>query len=172
MYRPFDAEKAKAGHPVVIDLNGWEQVKYLAGPDKRGTCAIEYNDEICTCYDTNLRMASVGTVEGEPVFPGDILEGIVTGYRYEVYMTADHKRAALRNVESGVPIPANGFRDLRWPVKTMNLRILYAPPPKPGMMCYLAAQSDHATWGDMLDGKRLKPISINEDGTITFEVPR
>ena len=69
--KPFNLKLAKAGHSLLFRNSKYS---YLAGPDPEGYVAVRSElGSICVRHEDQLCMASIGEVEGKPVYPGDTL---------------------------------------------------------------------------------------------------
>lgn len=72
LLRPFNKEQALEGKPICYSTG--EVVQYVAGPDVDGDVCVWYDQEqLLLEVQSELRMAPLTWVEGQPVYEGDVL---------------------------------------------------------------------------------------------------
>lgn len=85
MTRPFDKEKASAGHPITIIIGVYTgHLVYVSGPDKNNQVVLTNDGCFQIWSASSVCMKPVGEVEGQEVYPGDVVYGVSTGRRYVV----------------------------------------------------------------------------------------
>lgn len=72
LLRPFNKEQAQDGKPICCSTG--EAVQYVAGPDVDGDVCVWFGQEyLYLIAQSELRMAPLTWVEGQPVYAGDVL---------------------------------------------------------------------------------------------------
>ena len=108
--RPFSPEEAKAGGLMCDVSRVGGAYTYIAGPDAGGWIATE-NEKGIFIFSavTNLFMLPLCWVEGEPVYPGDVLEHTRLG---EVVAKGLHASQGMIVVEK---YDGLALENLAWP---------------------------------------------------------